>query len=50
MDHKGPCLLGPKGKNEDDKGIQSDDFVTDGYDDEDDTTENEEILRDAEGK
>ena len=50
VDHKGPCPLGPKGKNENDKSTQSDDFVTDGDDDEDNTKEDEEILRDAEGK
>ena len=50
MDHKGPCPLGPKGKNENVKGTQSDDFVTNEDDDEDNISENEEILRDTEGK
>ena len=49
-DHKGPCPLGPKGKNENVKSTQSHDFVTDGDDDEDNTSENREILRDTEGK
>lgn len=44
---KGPCPLGDK--NESDKGTQSDDFVTDGDDDENNTSENKEILRDPEG-